>query len=76
MHITNSLGRSHAKKNARIIKRRWCYSFGKFRKEDKSVPIKEDHKMYKKQMLKELKANGFKVARSYDKLPWQHMVFC
>jgi ubiquinone/menaquinone biosynthesis C-methylase UbiE len=46
-----------------------------FRKEDKSFPIKEDHKMYKEQMLKELKANGFKVARSYDKLPWQHMVF-
>ena len=46
-----------------------------FRKEDKKVPIKEDHKMSKVQMDKELTANGFKVVRSYDKLPWQHMVF-
>ena len=46
-----------------------------FRKEDKTVPIKEDHKMTKKQMDKELTANGFKVVSSYDKLPWQHMVF-
>jgi len=46
-----------------------------FRKEDKSVPIKEDHKMTKKQMDKELTANGFKEVRSYDKLPWQHMIF-
>ena len=46
-----------------------------FRKEDKSVPIKEDHKMSKAQIEKELKANGFKLVRSYDKLPWQHLVF-
>jgi ubiquinone/menaquinone biosynthesis C-methylase UbiE len=46
-----------------------------FRKEDKSVPIKEDHKMSKKQVTKELEANQFKLLRSYDKLPWQHMLF-
>ena len=46
-----------------------------FRKEDKSVPIKEDHKMSKKQIDKEFTANGFKLVRSYDKLPWQHLLF-
>lgn len=46
-----------------------------FRAEDKSVPIKPDHKMSKKQILKEMNANGFKLEKSYDKLPWQHMMF-
>ena len=46
-----------------------------FRAEDDKVPIKPDHKMSKKQILKELTANGFKLAKSYDKLPWQHMMF-
>ncbi|MCM8529128.1 MAG: class I SAM-dependent methyltransferase [Lentisphaeraceae bacterium] len=46
-----------------------------FRKEDKTVPIKEDHKMSKAQIEKELSANGFKLVRSYDKLPWQHLMF-
>ena len=46
-----------------------------FRKEDKKVPIKEDHKMSKAQILKELQANSFKLVRSYDKLPWQHLIF-
>ncbi|MCM8532447.1 MAG: methyltransferase domain-containing protein [Lentisphaeraceae bacterium] len=49
--------------------------FLEFRKEDKKVPIKEDHKMSKKQISKELLHNGFKLVRSYDKLPWQHMMF-
>ncbi len=46
-----------------------------FRSEDKKVPIKEDHKMSKAQIEKELTANGFKLVRSYDKLPWQHLMF-
>ena len=46
-----------------------------FRKEDKSVPIKEDHKMTKAQVTKEMNANQFKLLRAYDKLPWQHMLF-
>jgi len=45
-----------------------------FRTEDPDVPIKLDHKMSKKQILKELPANGFKLVESYDKLPWQHMM--
>ena len=46
-----------------------------FRAEDPEVPIKPDHKMSQLQVLKELKANGFELARSFDKLPWQHMMF-
>lgn len=46
-----------------------------FRSEDPKVPIKPDHKMSKAQVIKELNANGFKLVRSYDKLPWQHMLF-
>jgi ubiquinone/menaquinone biosynthesis C-methylase UbiE len=46
-----------------------------FRAEDDSVPIKPLHKMSKVQIMKELTANGFKLAESFDKLPWQHMIF-
>lgn len=46
-----------------------------FREEDKSVPIKPEHKMSKKQVNKELAANGFKLSREYDELPWQHMMW-
>ncbi|PQO41746.1 class I SAM-dependent methyltransferase [Blastopirellula marina] len=46
-----------------------------FRMEDPKVPIKRLHKMSKKQILKEYKANGFQLAKEYDDLPWQHMMF-
>lgn len=46
-----------------------------FRAEDAKVPIKPLHKMSKKQILKELPPNGFKLAREFDDLPWQHMMF-
>jgi ubiquinone/menaquinone biosynthesis C-methylase UbiE len=46
-----------------------------FRKEDPNVPIKEEHKMSKEQVLKELEPNGFKLVSEFDKLPWQHMFF-
>ena len=46
-----------------------------FRAEDETVPIKPEHKMSKDQIMKELTAGGFKLARSFDKLPWQHMMF-
>jgi ubiquinone/menaquinone biosynthesis C-methylase UbiE len=46
-----------------------------FRAEDDTVPIKPDHKMTKAQVNKELVANGFKLVREYDDLPWQHMMF-
>ena len=46
-----------------------------FRGEDDSVPIKVEHKMSKEQILKEMTAGGMKLARSYDQLPWQHLMF-
>jgi len=46
-----------------------------YRAEDKSVPIKPLHKMSKKQVNKELTANGFKLVKEFDGLPWQHMMF-
>lgn len=46
-----------------------------FRAEDPDVPIKPEHKMSRAQMKRELEANGFVEARSYDELPWQHLVF-
>ena len=31
--------------------------------------------MSKDQINKEMNANGFKLVKEFDKLPWQHMMF-
>ncbi len=46
-----------------------------FRAEDPDVPIKPEHKMSKDQIMKEYTANGFKLVREFDELPWQHLMF-
>lgn len=46
-----------------------------YREEDPRVPIKPLHKMSKRQILKEYQANGFRLAKEYDGLPWQHLMF-
>ena len=46
-----------------------------FREEDPDVPILPLHKMSKKQILKELSPNGFRLVREFDNLPWQHLMF-
>lgn len=46
-----------------------------YREEDPDVPIKPLHKMSKDQINKEMNANGFKLVKEFDKLPWQHMMF-
>ncbi|QDV26166.1 class I SAM-dependent methyltransferase [Aureliella helgolandensis] len=46
-----------------------------YREEDRTVPIKPLHKMSKRQIVKEYSANGLRVARQYDGLPWQHLMF-
>lgn len=46
-----------------------------FRLEDPEVPIKLEHKMSKAQLMKELPANGFRLAEEFEKLPWQHVMF-
>ncbi len=49
--------------------------FLEYRAEDPNVPIKRLHKMSKDQVNKELTANGFKLVKEFDDLPWQHMMF-
>lgn len=46
-----------------------------YREEDPTVPIKPLHKMSKSQVMKEYQANGFKLVREYNQLPWQHLMF-
>ena len=46
-----------------------------YREEDPKVPIKPLHKMSKHQIMKEYSANGFKLVREYNELPWQHLMF-
>ena len=46
-----------------------------FRAEDRNVPIKPEHKMTKAQIMKEWPANGFKLVKEFDELPWQHLMF-
>jgi cyclopropane fatty-acyl-phospholipid synthase-like methyltransferase len=46
-----------------------------FRTEDPKVPIKPEHKMSKEQIMKEWPANGFKLVKEFDGLPWQHMLW-
>lgn len=45
-----------------------------FRSEDDHVPIKPEHKMSKAQILKEILPMGFKLAKQFDDLPWQHFM--
>ncbi len=49
--------------------------FIEFRAEDDEVPIKPEHKMTKVQVNKELTANGYKLVKEFDGLPWQHMMW-
>ncbi len=46
-----------------------------YREEDPNVPIKPLHKMSKYQIMKEYSANGFKLVREFNELPWQHFMF-
>ncbi|NBW95788.1 MAG: class I SAM-dependent methyltransferase [Planctomycetia bacterium] len=46
-----------------------------FRGEDPAVPIKPLHKMTKAQVRAELEPAGFRSAREFDRLPWQHLLF-
>jgi ubiquinone/menaquinone biosynthesis C-methylase UbiE len=45
-----------------------------FRAEDPDVPIKPEHKMSKRQIMKEVPPNGFTLVEEYDELPWQHVM--
>ena len=45
-----------------------------FRLEDPRVPIREEHKMSVSQVRQELGADGFRLDRVIDVLPWQHII--
>jgi ubiquinone/menaquinone biosynthesis C-methylase UbiE len=45
-----------------------------FRGEDPRVPIREEHKMSVSQVREELAADGFRIERVIDVLPWQHII--
>jgi predicted methyltransferase len=45
-----------------------------FRKEDPRVPIREEHKMSVEQVRQELAADGLRIERVIDVLPWQHII--
>jgi ubiquinone/menaquinone biosynthesis C-methylase UbiE len=46
-----------------------------YREEDPNVPIKPLHKMSKRQIMREYAANGLKLVRESNELPWQHLMF-
>jgi SAM-dependent methyltransferase len=47
-----------------------------YRGEDRSVPIKEVHKMTEEQAVLEMNSAGFRLERNLGNLPWQHcMIF-
>jgi ubiquinone/menaquinone biosynthesis C-methylase UbiE len=46
-----------------------------YKGEDPSIPIKPEHKMTKAQIRAEWEPMGFQIAREYDDLPWQHLIF-
>ncbi|MFN7920281.1 MAG: methyltransferase domain-containing protein [Bryobacteraceae bacterium] len=46
-----------------------------FRKEDASVPIREEHKMSVATVKQELEAEGYRMEKVLEDLPWQHMFF-
>jgi len=45
-----------------------------FRKESPWVPIREEHKMSVREARMELEAEGFRLDRVVDVLPWQHIL--
>ena len=45
-----------------------------FRKEDPSVPIRPEHKMSVAEAKLELEAEGYRLQRVIDTLPWQHLM--
>lgn len=45
-----------------------------FRKEDPTVPIREEHKMSVEQVRTELEAERFRFDRVLNDLPWQHIL--
>ena len=45
-----------------------------FRGEDDQVPIKRIHRMTREQAVREMESHGFDLQRSWEGLPWQHLL--
>jgi len=59
----------------RSLKPKGRVALVEYRMEDPEVPIKLLHKMSKAQIMKEFPPGGFKLVGTFDKLPWQHVMF-
>ena len=59
----------------RALKPEGVIALLEYRDEDDEVPIKPLHKMSKPQIIKEYSANGLKLVREFNDLPWQHLMF-
>ena len=62
------------RKLAEALKRDGRLVLIEFRREDPRVPIREEHKMSVSQVREELGADGFRIERVIDVLPWQHLI--
>ena len=57
------------------LKKNGVIALVEYRTEDPEVPIKRLHKMSKSQIMKEYPANGLKLVKEFNALPWQHLMF-
>jgi len=48
--------------------------FVEYRREDADVPIKTVHKMFEKQVIKEMGPHPLRHVKTLDVLPWQHII--
>jgi ubiquinone/menaquinone biosynthesis C-methylase UbiE len=46
-----------------------------YRKEDRSIPIRPEHKMSLQDVKAEVQPEGYVFENSIENLPWQHMIF-
>jgi ubiquinone/menaquinone biosynthesis C-methylase UbiE len=58
----------------RALKAGGLLALVEYRAEDPEVPIKPKHKMSRDAVIRELSANGFALAREYERLPMQHLL--
>jgi hypothetical protein len=49
-------------------------AFVEYRKEDARVPILDVHKMFEKQVIKEMEPFPLRHVKTHGHLPWQHVI--
>jgi ubiquinone/menaquinone biosynthesis C-methylase UbiE len=60
---------------ARALKPNGRLALLEYRKEDKWIPIREEHKMSIPMVRQELEAENYRFVKVYSDLPWQHLFF-